>query len=75
MLPASKYRAPLYSRHHWEPTFCPLQQGVPNSGASGIFPVDMVYVIRLLNTVYVGTFSELSLAVGWWLRLSSGQQC
>ena len=32
----------LYSGHHWEPTFCPLQRGVPNSGASNIFPIGVV---------------------------------
>ena len=36
---------PLYNGHHWEPSFCPLQRGVPNSGASGIFPVGVVCVI------------------------------
>ena len=33
---------PLYNGHHWEPTFCPLYQGVHNSGASSIFPVGVV---------------------------------
>ena len=32
----------LYNRHHWEPTFCPLYQGVPDSGADSILPVGMV---------------------------------
>ena len=34
---AKVYSGLLYNRHLWEPTFCPLQPGVPNSGASGIF--------------------------------------
>ena len=25
----------LYTGHHWEPTFCPLMWGVPNTGVSG----------------------------------------
>ena len=33
------YSGTLYS---WEPTFWPLQGGVPNPGASGIFLVGMV---------------------------------
>ena len=33
---------PLDNTYHWEPTFSPLQRGIPNSGASGIFPVAMV---------------------------------
>ena len=31
----------LYIGHHWEPTFCPLYRGVPNSEAFTIFPVGM----------------------------------
>ena len=33
---------PLYNEHLWDPMFCQLYRGVPNSGASGIFPVGMV---------------------------------
>ena len=32
----------LYSGHYWEPTFCLLLRGVPNSGTSGIFPAGVV---------------------------------
>ena len=32
----------LYKGYLWRPTFCPLQRSVPNSGASGIFPVGVV---------------------------------
>ena len=55
---------PLYNGHHWDPTFCPLQRGVPNSGASGIFPVGVV--LRNLAIEYkVVTISEFSFAVRW----------
>ena len=27
---------PLYNRHHWKPTFCVVNGGVPNSDASSI---------------------------------------
>ena len=33
---------PLNNGPHWEPKFCLLQRGVPNSGVSGIFPVGVV---------------------------------
>ena len=52
---------PLYNGHLWGPTFHPLQRGVPNSGASGIFPVGMV--LRNPAVEYnVAAFSELSFA-------------
>ena len=35
-----------------EPTISPLQRGVSNPGASGIFPVGVVCVIRLLSTTW-----------------------
>ena len=60
---------PLYNGHHWDPTFCPLQRGVPNSGASVIFPVGVV--LRNPAVEYnVAAFSELSFAVRWQGRLS-----
>ena len=45
----------LYNEHHWVPTFCPLWQGLPNSGASSIFPVGMVCAIGLLINVAMFT--------------------
>ena len=62
---------PLYNGHHWDPTFCLLQRGVPNSGASDIFPVGVV----LRNSAVecnVAVISELSFAVNWQERLSRG---
>ena len=47
---------PLYSRHHWEPTFCPLQRGVPNSGGSSVFPVGVV--LRNQAVEHVAAFSS-----------------
>ena len=29
------YSGTRYNGHHWEPTFCPLQRDVPNSGGGG----------------------------------------
>ena len=59
-----------YNRHHWEPTFCPLYQGIPNSGASGI----LVGVVLCNPAVEynIAAFSELSFAVYWQGRLSRG---
>ena len=50
---------PLNNGHHWEPTICPLQRGVPNSGASGIFPVGILLRNRAVEH-NVDTFPELS---------------
>ena len=44
---------PLYSRHHWEPTLCPLLRGVPNSGFWYI-SVGMVCIIRLFRLTFFG---------------------
>ena len=55
---------PLYNGHHWEPTFCPLIRGVPNSGASGIFPVG-VLPCKWAVEHGMAAFSELSFAVCW----------
>ena len=49
---------PLFSGDHWESTFCPLQRGVPNSGASSRHGIH--------NWAFehnVAAFSELSFAV------------
>ena len=52
---------PLYNGHLWGSTFRPLKRGVPNSGASGIFPVGVV--LRNPAVEYnVAAFSELSYA-------------
>ena len=59
---------PLYSGHHWEPIICPLYRGVPNSGASGMFPVGVV-LCNFAVKHNVATFSELSLPVHWRGRL------
>ena len=51
---------PLYNGHHWDPTFCPVLRGVPNSGASGIFLVGVV--LRNPAVEYnMAAFSELPL--------------
>ena len=51
--------------------FVPLYRGVPNSGASGIFPVGVV--LRIPAVEYnVAAFSELSFAARWQGRLSRG---
>ena len=60
-----------HNGHHWEPTFCPLQRGVPNSGASGIFPVGVVLCNPAVE-YNVAAFSELSFAARWQGRLSRG---
>ena len=61
----------LYSGHHWELRFCPLQRDVSNPGASGIFPVSMV--LRNQAVEYnMAMFSELSTAVCLRGRLSRG---
>ena len=61
----------LYNGHLWGPTFRPLLRGVPNSGASGIFPVGVV--LRNPAVEYnVAAFSELSYAARWQGRLSRG---
>ena len=65
------YMEPLYSGHHWEPTFCSLYKVVPNSGASDIFPVGVV-LCKLAVNHNVTVFSELSLVVCWQGRLSRG---
>ena len=59
---------PLYNGHHWGPTFCPLERGVPNSGAFGIYPVGVVLRNPAAN---MAAFSELSFAARWQGRLST----
>ena len=58
----------LYSGLNWEPTFVPYGEV---SGASGIFLVGMVQRNRAAEHS-MATFSELSIAVHWWERLSRG---
>ena len=62
---------PLYNGYHWEPTFCLLQRDVPNSGASGIFPVGMVLCNPAVE-YNMAAFSELSFPVRWERGLSRG---
>ena len=50
----------LCSGHHWEQQFQSLEQGVPNSGASGILPVGVVLRYR----------AEFSFVIHWQGRLS-----
>jgi len=57
---------PLYSKHHCEPTFCPLEQGICNSGSSSIFPLDVVY---MCNQAIEHNMTTFSLAVRWRQRL------
>ena len=51
---------PLFSGDHWESTFCPLQRGVANSGASSRRGIHSWAVEH-----NVAAFSELSFAVRW----------
>ena len=55
----------FYNGHHWEQKFC---LGIPNSGASDIFPVSVVCVIDH----DVAVFLELSFAVHWQEMLHRG---
>ena len=51
---------PLYNRHNWDPTFCPVYIARCNSGASGIFLVGVVLHNPAVE-YNVAAFSELSL--------------
>ena len=53
---------PLYNGHLWGPTFRPLKRGVPNSRASGIFPVGVVRARNPAVEYNMAAFSELSFA-------------
>ena len=61
----------LYSGHHWEPTLCPLQRDVPNSGGLGVFPAGEVLRNQAIEH-NVAAFSELSFALRWQGMLSRG---
>ena len=62
---------PLYNGHHWKRTFCPLQRGVPYSGASGIFLIGVVTCNQAVKH-NVAMFPEPSLAVRWHKGLTRG---
>ena len=52
---------PLYNGHLWGLTFCPLWQGVPNSGAFGILPIGVVLSNPAVE-YNMAAFSEFSFA-------------
>ena len=52
--------------------FDPNSGGVPNSGASGIFPIGVVLCNGAVEH-NVAVFLELSFAARWWERLRRGQ--
>ena len=67
---------PLYKGHHWEPTFRPLQRGVPNSGASGTFPVGVVlynWAVAHKHNVMRLTLQQLHFQS--FPLLSAGREC